>query len=183
MLGSDFSLPCLLSPLQSAFRIQVSKFDVADMLPSTLSIMSLKQQASCAAFLGVSSHLAVFIRGEHHLYVSQIFYLYTSAFALLYGTEIMLFAGTSRKAQVATLAVSLSYILALFSSILVYRLLFHPLRKFPGPYGAKVSKFWNVAKAMKSTNYKVMESLHQSYGDFVRTGKESSTLAVEECRH
>lgn len=59
-------------------------------------------------------------------------------------------------------------------NIAVYRAFFHRLRHFPGPFGAKVSKFWAVWQTLKSKArwYQVTQRLHEEYGDYVRTGKE-----------
>lgn len=56
--------------------------------------------------------------------------------------------------------------------ISLYRVLWHPLRHFPGPFWAKLSKWWSV-KQTWDTNWhwhRVQQSLQQQYGDFVRTG-------------
>lgn len=68
------------------------------------------------------------------------------------------------------------YAIALFGSIFIYRVFFHRLNNFPGPRLAKVSKLWNVVKASKSTNFRLMEDLHDRYGDFIRTGTKNRVL-------
>lgn len=50
---------------------------------------------------------------------------------------------------VATALVSVT-LATLFSSILVYRAFFHPLESFPGPFGAKLSRFWAVWKTYET---------------------------------
>ncbi|KAL8747752.1 MAG: hypothetical protein Q9190_000410 [Brigantiaea leucoxantha] len=75
-----------------------------------------------------------------------------------------------REAAIAVTLVLASYSTALFTSVTIYRTIFHKLNSFQGPFLAKVTKFWNVAKAMHSTNYRLMDDLHRQYGDFVRTG-------------
>ncbi|KAG9235686.1 putative benzoate 4-monooxygenase cytochrome P450 [Amylocarpus encephaloides] len=60
----------------------------------------------------------------------------------------------------------------LWTSILLYRAFFHPLKNFPGPFGAKLSKFWSLSQVVKSKvrYYTVVNELHHQYGDYVRTG-------------
>lgn len=60
-------------------------------------------------------------------------------------------------------------------NILVYRAFFHRLRHFPGPFGARLSKFWAVGQTIKSKArwYQVTQRLHEEYGDYVRTGKSN----------
>lgn len=64
-------------------------------------------------------------------------------------------------------------ILSLWTSMLVYRAFFHPLRHFPGPRLAKLSKFWALWQTARSDSkwYQVVEKLHRKYGDYVRTGE------------
>ncbi|KAK2793068.1 hypothetical protein FQN52_002216 [Onygenales sp. PD_12] len=61
---------------------------------------------------------------------------------------------------------------SLWLNILVYRALFHPLNHFPGPFGAKLTKFWTLRKVLESKLrwYQVVDKLHAQYGDYVRTG-------------
>lgn len=57
-------------------------------------------------------------------------------------------------------------------NVLVYRAFFHRLRHFPGPFGAKLSKFWAMWQVVesKARYYQVTQRLHEKYGDYVRTG-------------
>lgn len=60
----------------------------------------------------------------------------------------------------------------LSASMIIYRLFFHRLRNFPGPWGAKVSRFYTFG-LIKRSNLKYhleLEKLHRKYGDYVRTG-------------
>lgn len=62
--------------------------------------------------------------------------------------------------------------ISLAVNIFVYRAFFHRLRHFPGPFGARLSKFWAVWHTVKSKArwYQVTQRLHEEYGDYVRTG-------------
>ncbi|CAF9905510.1 MAG: hypothetical protein ALECFALPRED_001001 [Alectoria fallacina] len=89
----------------------------------------------------------------------------------------MLFVGQMviGHAQVQEAAVAVSWVMtsfsaSLFTSILVYRIFFHRLRSFPGPFLAKTTKFWHVSKvARNSDNFRQLDNLYHRYGDFVRT--------------
>lgn len=64
------------------------------------------------------------------------------------------------------------FIAGLLTSTSIYRLMFHRLRNFPGPWGAKLSRFYafSMVKASDFKYHLHVESLHRQYGDFVRTG-------------
>ena len=71
-------------------------------------------------------------------------------------------------AQKAAIALS-SYVVSLTTSILIYRIAFHPLRKFPGPFTARLAKLSHVLRLLtKSDNYVQADRLHKNYGDIVR---------------
>jgi hypothetical protein len=76
----------------------------------------------------------------------------------------------------------LSFLAALGASTVVYRLLFHRLRHFPGPLGAKISRFYTVWVTKRSgLRYHLeLERLHAEFGDFVRTGSLLSSTSLKE---
>ena len=64
-----------------------------------------------------------------------------------------------------------SFALSLAISMLVYRAFFHRLRRFPGPFAARLTRFWSVYKSSKDLQYHlVLEELHKKHGDVVRVG-------------
>ncbi|KAH8883252.1 putative benzoate 4-monooxygenase cytochrome P450 [Thozetella sp. PMI_491] len=69
-----------------------------------------------------------------------------------------------------TAGVASGFGVGLFTSIFLYRTLFHPLRKFPGPFWARITAFYPLSQAAKETRYhKEVAKMHQEYGDFIRT--------------
>ncbi|KAG0646070.1 Cytokinin biosynthesis 2 [Hyphodiscus hymeniophilus] len=63
-------------------------------------------------------------------------------------------------------------VLSLWMNTLIYRAFSHPLKEFPGPFGAKLSKFWSLKQVIDSKVrwYQVVGELKNKYGDYVRTG-------------
>jgi tryprostatin B 6-hydroxylase len=118
--------------------------------------------------IGVSSHLFYFIRGEHHDHGP----LLAALVPLTWITVYLSFARTSTFLEAAKEATALlsSYGIGLFSSMIIYRLLFHRLRAIPGPTLAKVTKFWHSTKLSNLQNHELLEALHHQYGDIVRIG-------------
>ncbi|CAD0109773.1 unnamed protein product, partial [Aureobasidium uvarum] len=66
--------------------------------------------------------------------------------------------------------------LGLYSSLLSYRLVWHPLRRFPGPLGAEVSSLWFSLQVTYFDAHRKALELYETYGSFVRVG--SSDLMI-----
>ncbi|KAI0751746.1 high nitrogen upregulated cytochrome P450 monooxygenase 2 [Daedaleopsis nitida] len=64
------------------------------------------------------------------------------------------------------------YLTTLVSSLIIYRLSpFHPLARYPGPTHLKISKLaLTLLASRKGIQHKYIKSLHDRYGDVVRTG-------------
>ncbi|KAK7537322.1 cytochrome P450 [Phyllosticta citribraziliensis] len=69
-------------------------------------------------------------------------------------------------------------LLGLFLSIIVQRLFLSPLRKYPGPFLAKITKFYTMVLQVRSGNqlYKDIRKMHEEYGDIVRTGPRELSI-------
>ncbi|KAH7414182.1 cytochrome P450 [Phaeosphaeria sp. MPI-PUGE-AT-0046c] len=59
-----------------------------------------------------------------------------------------------------------------------YRLFFHPLRNYPGPFFAKLWKWWSVKQAWTTglRFHRTQQQLQKQYGDYVRTGPRELTI-------
>ena len=61
--------------------------------------------------------------------------------------------------------------LTLASSILLYRTSpFHPLARYPGPFLAKVTRWYLTGLALSGKQHLRLQELHEQYGDIVRIG-------------
>lgn len=110
------------------------------------------------AALGLAIHQGLFIHGEWHVEAPQIV-----AYHLVYIAALSLMLTDAH--WIVT-----GYLLAMFSSIVIYRIFFHRLKNFPGPLWARITKLWHAWKARHRQNYLLLTKLHHEYGDFVRTG-------------
>lgn len=135
-----------------------------------------------AAAAGILSHTLVFIRNEHHIQAPQLFRFFCLLLPLFFfiGEARIWALNDSAHAARTSALILLSYSATLFTSIVIYRIFFHKLRQFPGPIGARVSKFWHVGKLLGQPNFKLLDDLHQQYGDFVRTGTHRSLIINAE---
>lgn len=137
--------------------------------------------SSVAAVLGLLSHWLYFIRGEHHLHALLFFKLFfwlpvVSCLVLVLGLRMPI-----SDAVPLTVSLAASYLGGLWTSILIYRVFFHPLHHFPGPRLAKTSKLYHVSKLGKMDNFRKLAGWHQTYGDFVRIGKRARSLSWLTC--
>ena len=123
-----------------------------------------------AALLGLITHL-LFIRGEHHEEGPLWLRLYILVPIILFAGQLASGHAQAQEAAIAVLWVMISFSASLTTSVLIYRIFFHRLGSFPGPFLAKTTKFWHVSKVVqKSDNFRQLDTLYHKYGDFVRTG-------------
>ncbi|KAH0612790.1 uncharacterized protein H6S33_009170 [Morchella sextelata] len=130
--------------------------------------------------LGINSHLGYFIHGDHD-HLSGTFFIGSFLIpSLIFGVFHKHLGIAIIEALTLTATIWTSFLAGLTASIITYRLLFHPLRKFPGPFGAKVTKWWSVVNAAKTLqNHELGMDLHAKYGDFVRTGPNELSINCE----
>lgn len=118
---------------------------------------------------GVASHLLYFHRGEHHMY--GLTYFWTVVSATIAG---VIFLQTQQHyalgAAISTVtSVVGTWLVGVYSSLLLWRAFLNPLNKIPGPYFARFSQFWwtqHIGGTSKA--FLKAEALHKKYGDFVR---------------
>lgn len=121
-----------------------------------------------AFLLGVASHICYFNRGEHHFY--GLTYL-NSVLLIIAGVTGTLYKGYGfdfLAALSAALAIVSSALAGLYTSLFIYRIFFHPLNRFPGPWRLRLSGFFWNARLKNSDAYYQLKTLHDQYGDFVR---------------
>jgi len=138
----------------------------------TIDSLTVQRFFGCAAASGIASHLFVFIHGERH----------TQGLRILGGLFVStliasVYFNQSRRLSVKE-AVALSslliaiYVVAVWTSMVIYRIFFHRLKQFPGPFLAKVTKLYHAFYLdSKLRNCDEIKKLHEEYGDIVRIGK------------
>ncbi|KAK3312632.1 cytochrome P450 [Apodospora peruviana] len=136
-------------------------------LPWTAGEAGIVQPCLLAAITGILSHLLYFIRGYHVTSAYGILMAHTSIYAAL------TVAATSQTGLVSGILVSTamftSYLAALFTSIIIYRVFFHRLSHFPGPLFAKMTKFYGPWTNRNGQMHIEQNKLFEKYGsDIVR---------------
>ncbi|KAI8633186.1 cytochrome P450 [Xylariaceae sp. FL1651] len=127
------------------------------------------------ASLGIVSHLALFIHGEWHMQAPILLQIY-SAIGLAVFCALRSSGCANLESFIATILTAFSYAAGTLTSIVVYRTCFHRLRCFPGPWAARVTKFWHVWQCRSGQNYLVLERLRKQYGPVIRTGPDELTI-------
>ena len=146
----------------------------------TLDCAQLAQGCGLMVSAGVATHLAYFIRGDHNLFAYRWIPRALTAIGVLGLTLLYLTRFRVLDSVVATALFTTSYFTGLYTSISTYRLFFHPLRVFPGPFWARLSNLYHAYIIRNSDNALLIQKLHQKYGPIVRTGE--STLHHSLCR-
>jgi tryprostatin B 6-hydroxylase len=135
-------------------------------------------QVPLAFVAGATAYLFYFHRGEHHLmgvaYIQAFFPLSATAVIILnkaYGQELAL--------AIKTVAlIGTSFLVGIYSTLLVWRAFFHPLNKFPGPFGARISSFWWTFRVGTSSHaFLKVQELHAQYGSYLRIGSNDMAIA------
>ena len=131
--------------------------------------MQILTEVLTAAAAGIGSHIMFFVRGEHHMKAPLLAALIPICFALFAISHLP--GGNLFQALRSSSLICIAFASGLYGSMVIYRVILHPLRSFPGPALARVSKFWHVFKVADRRNYLLLEKLHGQYGDIVRTGR------------
>lgn len=128
-----------------------------------------------AALLGVLFHLSI-----QTVEFEKFMFHYLAALPVLALGIAVVLSDFGRlawaQAFVKSIFIEVVFNLSCLLSISIYRLLLHRCGRFPGPVGAKLSRFWTAYISSKNLQYyKELEKMHVKYGDFVRTG-------IQHCR-
>ncbi|KAF2734670.1 cytochrome P450 [Polyplosphaeria fusca] len=136
-----------------------------------------------AAALGVASHF-ILGKGEWDHSSHLVALTWAGAFAAITTVEYLADPQVQSifEALLVTVMASAVYFAALISVLLVYRAFFHRLRKFPGPFSARLSKFYGVSLAVRNFQlYNEIERLHKEYkADIIRTGPRELSVVTAD---
>jgi hypothetical protein len=142
-------------------------------LTATMLSLSSLPVSAIAAVLGIVSHLSYFIHGEHLTNIPRILAFAVLAQCLIFGLLTLLIGFSPLRALITIWLPTAVYLSSVWTSMLIYRVFFHPLRSWPGPFAARLSKFYHVFQIRKLDQYKHLQRMHDQYGDFVRIGQSS----------
>lgn len=139
--------------------------------------------AGASALAGIMSHHLVFQRYEVDSAGWQIVFTYVSSLTLIFVCYAYITGYGILGALLRTLLIANAYNFSLTASILVYRAFFHRLRRFPGPFQARLSRFYAFYKVLKTVKgCEDVRTMHKQYGDFVRIGMSPNTPYVSSSK-
>lgn len=136
-----------------------------------------------AALLGVLFHMSI-----QTIEFEKFMFHFLAALPIMAVAMSTVFSAfghlTWAQALVKSVVIEGIFNLSCLLSIGIYRLLFHRCGRFPGPLGARLSRFWTSYLSSKNLQYyKELEKMQAEYGDFVRTGMATRLPkeAAKEC--
>jgi hypothetical protein len=141
--------------------------------------MSLNIHSSLAQAIsfggGIFLHIVAYKRGEWDLVIPKLLFAYgvllicAVAWTQL-NPNVQIHEGLS-SATCAIVWLAGCHAMGITLSMVVYRLLFHRLRHFPGPFWARITNIYHTVLTSKKLHlFEEVEFLHHQYGDFIRIG-------------
>ncbi|OKL55370.1 hypothetical protein UA08_09379 [Talaromyces atroroseus] len=129
-----------------------------------------------SAATGVAAHVTLFRHGEWDGSAPNILISYLVVFTIL-NVKNLAELVTGVKDQSAFQLLSCHFV-GLYGSIIVYRVFFHRLRKFPGPLAAAVTALYaSFLPAKRLNKFEEVGKLHRKYGDYMRLGPRELSIA------
>lgn len=126
---------------------------------------------------GLVSHVVYFQRGEHHLLVTVYLQAFVTTICFTTLLLVSLEERTLLPSFVEALGFGICFLLGIVFVSLVYRVSLHPLNKFPGPIGARLSTLWLSYTLRSRDSFRQIRKLHDQYGPFVRLGPDYLSIA------
>lgn len=120
--------------------------------------------------------------GSHAVYVQRdpspatVVIVYVALWTSWPALQMLRYDASASSALFETTIFITIYTIALLSSIGIYRIFFHRLRRFPGPLSLRLSKFAFIPIDIKGHRPRSLAALHRKYGDVVRVGPRELSI-------
>lgn len=128
----------------------------------------LPVQCMGAAFIGLLAHGLYFIHWTDDRNAMRLLFGHLAGLLTLVPLEIVERGALS--GLQASFLVFTVYLVALFTSITIYRVFFHRLRHFLGPIWASITKVYGLYANRDGKTHEEYDRLLREYGHFVRIG-------------
>ncbi|KAF2757126.1 cytochrome p450 monooxygenase [Pseudovirgaria hyperparasitica] len=129
---------------------------------------------------GVAAHVSLFRVGEWDRSLPKI--AGTLITANLAAAAVISYVLTNGGISVAgalkdTSKLTAWWVVGVYASMLIYRVFFHRLHRFPGPFMGRVSNLNTTRLSVKEFKlFKEIQALHKKHGDFVRIGPRELSI-------
>ena len=134
------------------------------------NMFNLSDGTTCL-LLGVALHVFVLRKGEWDLAVFKLLTAAAVSPFVLAAWQTTLHGMTLSSALWRSYHLIGILIFGIYLSMAVYRVGFHRLNRFPGPFLARISSFYITRVVFKRhQEYLELDKLHRQYGDVVRIG-------------
>lgn len=143
---------------------------------STAFQQQLARPSAVALAVGILSHVTFWGHGHHDPNTTAIVGCHILAYSVLVAYSLV--NNGFGQSMFGASVVSAAYLTGVFTSMTIYRLFFHRLRNFPGPFMAKVTKLYGPWQSRHMKYHEEHDKLLKKYGDFVRTGPYRSSFGV-----
>ena len=122
---------------------------------------------------GVLSHILLFRRSEWDRHSPKLVLTFIQFNTITFFTFIFTSNNSVSSCLFETCLISCGLTSGIFTSIMIYRLMLHPLAAFPGPVAARLSSAWAFREQWPDLKlYIKLREIHDHYGDFVRISKK-----------
>lgn len=135
------------------------------------------QASFFAVVLGVSLHVFYYMKGHNEPQKVQIAMAHLLLFPAVSVTVAMI-GGPIRVSLASSVQVWISFHSGLAVSIVLYRVLFHPISRIPGPFWAKITKIPTMAIARRGKLHELHTEWARRYGPIVRIGQYLRTTSA-----
>ena len=138
--------------------------------------VSLGIPSALAAVGGHASWVFYFHRFECHMH--GLLYLNTFLSSCVAGFIALnrFYDQSTADSATAVAAIAGSFLTGAYGSLLIWRALFNPLNKFPGPWAARLGNLYFSFNILKSDAYYKLQALHKKYGRIVRIGSDDLSI-------
>ncbi|KAF2721077.1 putative P450 monooxygenase [Polychaeton citri CBS 116435] len=135
------------------------------------------QELLYVSLAGVATHRFYFKHGEHHMWGMTYILLFLLVFVLSIAGLVRLHHYPINSAIKSVSVLATTYFTGLYTSLAIYRLYFHPLCIFPGPWQARLSSLWLMSRMLNFDAYHKLEALHKQYGRYVVVGSNDLSIS------
>lgn len=122
---------------------------------------------------GVLSHILLFMKSEWDRHSPKLVLTYVAINVFTFFTFLFTCNYPISSCLFETSLISCGLTSGIFTSMVAYRLILHPLAAFPGPFAARISSAWAFREQWPDLKlYAKLRDMHDRYGDFVRISKK-----------